>query len=268
MTEEQAKALQEKIKNMSPEELKEFQKQQCIFCQIVAGKVPAKKVYGDEFCIAVMDINPATRGHILVIPKEHYAIMPQVPEKEAGHFFLVAKYLSQLQLRLLRTTGTTVFIANGQAAGQRSQHFMLHLIPRKEHDGLLPAEEKVIDLPIRSKVQQAVRKRFNELMGIKETETKEKSGTAEKKKREKGKEEEGQETEPEHKEPLREEPQEAESVQEKSVPEEEKPKKAAKRKTGAKKITHEPKPEEPAPEEHAEESDEDTSLDDIARLFS
>ncbi len=267
MSEEQQKALQEKIKNMSPEELKEFQKQQCIFCHIVAGKVPGKKVYSDELCIAVMDIAPATRGHILLIPKEHYAIMPQVPEKEAGHFFLVAKYLSQLQLKLLRATGTTVFIANGQAAGQRSQHFMLHLIPRKEHDELLPIEEKVVDLPIRSKVQQAVRKRFNELMGIKEEPAKAEKGVEKGKLDVKGKEKEQEEEEKEEHVP---EDKTAEVVdetaQKEEAPESKKPKKAAKRKTGAKKITHEPKPEEPA--EDASRAEEGASLDDIARLFS
>ncbi len=262
MTEEQAKALQEKIKNMSPEELKEFQKQQCIFCQIVAGKVPAKKVYSDEFCIAVMDINPAIRGHILIIPKEHYAIMPQVPEKEAGHFFLAAKYLSQLQLRLLRTTGTTVFIANGQAAGQRSQHFMLHLIPRKEHDGLLPAEEKVIDLPIRTKVQQAVRKRFNELMGIKEEQKKEKS----EKKQEVQKEE--QEKEPEAEREKETEESEAEALGE--IRGETTPKSAAgKAIKEVKKKTMVKKEKSPSKQDEAKEkTEESASLDDIARLFS
>ena len=73
MSEEQRKELEEKIKNMSPEELREFQKQQCIFCQIIAGKVPAKKVYEDEHCVAVLDINPAAKGHLLLIPK---IIMP------------------------------------------------------------------------------------------------------------------------------------------------------------------------------------------------
>ena len=76
MTEEQVKELQEKIKNMSPEELKEFQKKQCVFCQIISGKVQSKKVYDDEKCIAILDINPANPGHVLLLPKEHYSIMP------------------------------------------------------------------------------------------------------------------------------------------------------------------------------------------------
>ena len=90
---EEMEALQEKIKNMSPEELKEFQKKQCIFCQIIEGKVQAKKIYEDEKSIAILDINPANPGHILLLPKEHYSVMPQIPEEEVAHLFMVSKFL-------------------------------------------------------------------------------------------------------------------------------------------------------------------------------
>jgi len=136
MDEEQVKALQEKLKNMSPEELKEFQKKQCIFCQIVSGKVQSKKVYEDEEVIAILDVNPANPGHILIMPKEHYSIMPQIPDDEIGHIFSVAKALSNTSLRALEVQGSNILVANGVAAGQRAQHFMVHLIPRKENDNL------------------------------------------------------------------------------------------------------------------------------------
>lgn len=167
LTEEQRKQLEEKIKKMSPEELKEFQKQQCIFCQIIAGKVPSKKVYSDEKCIAVLDINPASKGHLLIIPKEHYAIMPQIPDKEIGHLFLVSKYLSQIMLKVLKVSGTNVFVANGAVAGQRAQHFMLHLIPRKEGDKLLAVEDKIIEANLRAKVKELVENKLNALLGVK-----------------------------------------------------------------------------------------------------
>jgi histidine triad (HIT) family protein len=136
MSEEQVKALQEKIKDMSPEELKEFQKKQCIFCQIVSGRVQSKKVYEDEEVIAVLDVNPANPGHILIMPKEHYSIMPQIPDDEIGHIFSVAKALSNSSLRALEVQGSNILVANGVAAGQRAQHFMVHLIPRKENDNI------------------------------------------------------------------------------------------------------------------------------------
>ncbi len=133
---EQMKALQEKLKNMSPEELKEFQKKQCIFCQIIAGKVQSRKVYEDDSVIAVLDVNPANPGHMLIMPKEHYSIMPQMPDEETGHIFAVAKALSNAALRSLEVQGSNIIVANGVAAGQRAQHFMVHLIPRKENDNL------------------------------------------------------------------------------------------------------------------------------------
>ena len=133
---EQLKALQEKIKQMSPEELKEFQKKQCIFCQIIAGKVQSRKVYEDDKVIALLDINPANPGHILLLTKEHYSIMPQIPDDELAYVFMVVKSLSNSMLRSIDAQGTNVIVANGVAAGQRAQHFMVHIIPRKTNDGV------------------------------------------------------------------------------------------------------------------------------------
>lgn len=167
MTDEQRKELEEKIKNMSPEELAEFQKQQCIFCQIISGKIPSKKIYEDERSIAILDINPATKGHILLIPKEHYSIMPQIPDNEIQHFFVVAKNLSKILLRALKVNGTNIFVANGLAAGQRSQHFMIHVIPRKEGDGILDIKENLIDKEEQKKTKVAVENRLYQLLDIK-----------------------------------------------------------------------------------------------------
>ena len=133
---EQLKALQEKIKQMTPEELKEFQKKQCIFCQIVAGKIQVRKIYEDERVIAILDINPANPGHTLLLTKEHYSIMPQLPDDEVAHVFMVAKALSNSMLRSIEAQGANIIIANGITAGQRAQHFMAHIIPRKENDGI------------------------------------------------------------------------------------------------------------------------------------
>lgn len=180
---EQQVAFQEKVKNMSPEELKEFQKKNCIFCQIAAGKVPSQQVYADEKCFAVLDINPACKGHILLLPKEHYAIMPQVPEEILAQLFIVAKYLSQAQLKAFQAKGTTVFVANGVAAGQRAQHFMIHLIPRFDQDGL-----KVLDLPQKEaseadlqRLRDVLTKKINQIFGLKKETVIEKKPVEEKK---------------------------------------------------------------------------------------
>ena len=142
---EQRAELEEKIKNMSPEELAKLQSQECIFCSIVAGKVPSKKVYEDDVCIAFLDINPAVKGHILLLPRSHISIMPQLDEKTGGHLLQVARELSRSLLKNLYASGSTIFVANGLAAGQRAQHFLIHIIPRKEGDELFGYEKHIVD---------------------------------------------------------------------------------------------------------------------------
>jgi len=167
VTDEQRKAFEEKLKKMSPAELKEFQKQQCIFCQIINGKVPSKKIYEDDKCVALMDINPAAIGHVLLLPKEHYSIMPQIPDSEIGRLFVVAKHLSQSLLRKLKSEGTNIFVANGLVAGQKAQHFMLHIIPRKEGDEILNVPEHLVELDTRIKLAEVIGNRLNGLLNNK-----------------------------------------------------------------------------------------------------
>ncbi len=144
ITPEQAQVLKEKIESMSPEELREFQKKQCVFCHIIAGRTASKKIYEDDKALAILDINPASVGHILLLPKEHYTILPQIPEEIVSHLFMVTKALSHSILRALQCQGTTIFIANGIAAGQKAQHFMIHIIPRFDKDDV------GLDLPEKS----------------------------------------------------------------------------------------------------------------------
>jgi histidine triad (HIT) family protein len=124
---------------ISEEELKkrmEMMKENCIFCKIVKKEVPAKIVFEDEMCMAILDINPATTGHMLLMPKEHYMMMPMVPDNVLGHLGVISKYLSDLLLQTFKPEDVSIFIANGAAAGQQSQHFMMHVIPRYKDDGL------------------------------------------------------------------------------------------------------------------------------------
>ena len=169
MTPEQQAAMQEKIKNMSPEELQEFQKQQCIFCQMIAGKVQVKKIYEDDICFAILDINPANPGHILLMPKEHYPIMPIIPEKEIGYIFIAARELSHALLRALGVEGTNIFVANGAAAGQRAQHFMVHIIPRMDGDNVkLQLPRKDIDEKQMQEIREIVAASMSKATGVKE----------------------------------------------------------------------------------------------------
>ncbi|HIH38280.1 HIT family protein [Candidatus Woesearchaeota archaeon] len=123
---------------MTPEmkEALQKQKEQCPFCKIISGEMFARKAYEDDKIIAVLDINPAAKGHLLVMPKEHYPIMPLIPYEDFTHLFLRAKELAVALEEGMISFGTTLFIANGWIAGQQSQHFMLHLLPREKNDRL------------------------------------------------------------------------------------------------------------------------------------
>lgn len=162
---------QEQLENMAPEEVAELQKQQCIFCHIVQGKVASKKVFEDEYCIGILDINPANPGHILLIPKEHYQIMPQMPDDVIGHLFMVTKHLAQAALKALQVGGVNVVIANGTAAGQKAPHFMIHIIPRTEGDGLqfvLP-QKQISDKDLHV-LKANIKQRIDKLFGVVEEE--------------------------------------------------------------------------------------------------
>ncbi len=167
-----AELTQEQPAKMSPEQAREMQQQQCLFCKIVQGQVSSRKVYEDEQCIAILDINPANPGHVLVLPKDHHSIMQLMPEDLMIHLFLIAKKISRAQIRALKAEGTNIFVANGTAAGQKSPHFMIHVIPRRKEDGItvfdLPKNEITQD--DQEKLYGAVKTRAHEKFGLDETE--------------------------------------------------------------------------------------------------
>ncbi|RME31765.1 HIT domain-containing protein [Candidatus Woesearchaeota archaeon] len=120
----------------SQEELLRRQKENCIFCKIIAGAIPAKKIYEDERIAAILDINPLAKGHTLVMPKEHYPIMPLIPPEEFAHLFGRTAPLTKAVKQGAVTKQCTIFIANGPLAGQQSPHFLFHIVPREDGDGL------------------------------------------------------------------------------------------------------------------------------------
>jgi histidine triad (HIT) family protein len=141
------------------------QKQNCIFCKIIEGQIPSKKIYEDKVCIVILDINPAHVGHALILPKDHYQIMPQVPEKDMEHLSKVSKYISNAMLKHLGVQGTSIFVANGAAAGQKAPHFMIHVIPRKEKDGLFQIPKRKVPEKDLEKIQELFIKKLSEKLG-------------------------------------------------------------------------------------------------------
>lgn len=158
---------EEDLKNMSPEQIRELQKQQCVFCKIAEGQIQAKKVYEDDTFLGVLDINPAAPGHVLLFPKEHVSILPQMPEPVVAKLGIVTKHVSQGILKAMKAQGTSIFVANGLAAGQRSAHFLLHVIPRMEGDEVgITLPEANIEEANAKKLQTALQPFVDRVFGI------------------------------------------------------------------------------------------------------
>jgi histidine triad (HIT) family protein len=108
----------------------------CIFCAIGAGDGPAEVVDSDEHTVAFMDINPATRGHALVIPRAHSADLMEITDEDLERTMVAARRLARKMDAALHPAGFNVINACGAAAWQTVFHFHLHVIPRYEDDPL------------------------------------------------------------------------------------------------------------------------------------
>ena len=108
----------------------------CIFCKIANGTIPSYKVYEDNDVIAFLDVNPASRGHTLVVTKEHFSNMTTCPKAILDKVFEVAQTIAQAQIAQLGATGVNVLTNVGESAGHSVHHFHVHVIPRYDNDGL------------------------------------------------------------------------------------------------------------------------------------
>lgn len=104
----------------------------CIFCRIIGGEEMVSVVYEDNTAIAFLDIQPASHGHTLVVSKEHYETLFDLPEELLTHCMAVAKRIAPGLRRAVGAAALNVFSANGKAGGQDVAHFHLHLIPIRE----------------------------------------------------------------------------------------------------------------------------------------
>jgi histidine triad (HIT) family protein len=107
----------------------------CIFCDIIAGERSASVVYEDSLVVVILDINPVTLGHLLVIPRQHVAEIGDMDECTGAHMFLIATRLSAaLRRSSVRCEAINMFLADGEAAGQEIFHVHLHVFPRFKGD--------------------------------------------------------------------------------------------------------------------------------------
>lgn len=107
----------------------------CIFCDIIAGKSPASVVYEDNIVTVIMDINPVNCGHIMVIPKKHFACMSDMDETTGAHLFKITMRMQEaVRNSGVKCEGINLFLADGEAAFQDVFHLHMHVIPRFRED--------------------------------------------------------------------------------------------------------------------------------------
>ncbi|MGB9707915.1 MAG: HIT family protein [Candidatus Pacearchaeota archaeon] len=142
LPEEQAEILRKQVETASNEQLEQFLRAQqsqsgeseCIFCQIIEGKLETIKIYEDSDIIVVLDVYPAAVGQMIVMPKQHFSTIGELPDALLNKLFVFVKAVSQVFLKVTGAEAFNIFVAQGDAAGQRVKHFCVNVIPRYEND--------------------------------------------------------------------------------------------------------------------------------------
>lgn len=130
----------------------------CLFCQIVAGELPAAVVFEDRLSVGFLDIRPLFPGHVLLVPKIHYETLPDLPVDLVGPFFQNAQRICSAVEKAMEAEGT--FIAINNRISQSVPHLHLHVVPRRRKDGLKGffwPRRKYADEPERDAVAERLR---------------------------------------------------------------------------------------------------------------
>lgn len=120
--------------------------EKCAFCKVICGATPVDKVYEDERVLAFLYLSPVNKGHILVVPKQHYNGPTQMPPDEWSYLMVKAAELAAGSMRATKSEAYNLLVGNGASAGQIVPHLCVHVIPRLADDGVaLPAREAGFD---------------------------------------------------------------------------------------------------------------------------
>jgi len=117
----------------------------CIFCNIISGKIPSRKVYETLHSLAFLDAFPLVRGHTLVIPKRHYVKVQEMSSQDNADLFEVVRMMAEKVERL--APSSLVAVHNGKESGQEVPHVHVHIIPRKQEDGAGPVHSMFTKRP-------------------------------------------------------------------------------------------------------------------------
>lgn len=108
----------------------------CIFCKIATGEIPSVTLHEDEDFRVILDVGPASKGHALILPKDHYANIYELPEEMTAKAYVLAKRMAARLTDALGCDGFNILQNNGEPAGQTVFHFHIHLIPRYQNDNV------------------------------------------------------------------------------------------------------------------------------------
>lgn len=107
-----------------------MREENCIFCKIIEGKIPSRTIYEDEDFKVILDVNPAAKGHALILPKNHFKNLYEIDDQLLAKAAILAKKLASHMTEQLHCDGLNLLQNNGEVAGQTVFHFHMHLIPR------------------------------------------------------------------------------------------------------------------------------------------
>lgn len=130
----------------------------CIFCKILNNEIPSKKIYEDDDFLAMLDIAPATRGHVLIVPKEHAVTMSDLSDDKLSKILVLAKKIVDAMKKVHGFTDYNIIQNNGRLAGQTVSHYHLHLIPRYSVDEVSLWSPHEDDPSVTDELASAVRK--------------------------------------------------------------------------------------------------------------
>ena len=111
-------------------------KEDCVFCKIINGSLPCYKIYENEHILAFLDINPVNKGHTLIIPKEHYERLEEVPDDLLKELIIAIKKIGKAVIKGVGAEAFNLGLNNGKDAGQLIMHVHFHIMPRFKNDGL------------------------------------------------------------------------------------------------------------------------------------
>ncbi len=134
-------------------------KEDCIFCKIVRKEIPSKIVFENNTTLAFLDINPISEGHSIVISKNHFNTLENIPNEELASLFQSVKEVAKLIYEKLEIDGYNIIQNNYKAAGQVVEHSHIHIIPRKEDDAKI-----ILDLPKKSASEEELSKVLRKLI--------------------------------------------------------------------------------------------------------